>query len=156
MSLIECKECGKEISNKAKKCPNCGITINHLINKKIVIIISFIILILIISVGYFYSERQKFKKLLLKDWQRVEKGSSGSYYTLELDFDETTINYNFNSVYSWLNSTLKKYDYKVINSHKLVIDDKKYKIEFNEDKTMMTITPSLTDLKEKEYWFNHN
>lgn len=24
MALIKCKECGKEISDKAKKCPNCG------------------------------------------------------------------------------------------------------------------------------------
>lgn len=24
MALIKCKECGKEISNKADKCPNCG------------------------------------------------------------------------------------------------------------------------------------
>lgn len=24
MSLIECKECGKEVSSKAGKCPNCG------------------------------------------------------------------------------------------------------------------------------------
>ena len=25
MSLIKCKECGKEISNKAESCPNCGV-----------------------------------------------------------------------------------------------------------------------------------
>lgn len=24
MSLIKCKECGKDVSNKAKTCPNCG------------------------------------------------------------------------------------------------------------------------------------
>lgn len=24
MALIKCSECGKEISNKAKTCPNCG------------------------------------------------------------------------------------------------------------------------------------
>ena len=24
MSLVKCKECGKEVSNKAKTCPNCG------------------------------------------------------------------------------------------------------------------------------------
>ncbi|MBN4077919.1 zinc ribbon domain-containing protein [Nitrospina gracilis] len=27
MALIPCKECGKEISNKAVTCPNCGIPI---------------------------------------------------------------------------------------------------------------------------------
>ena len=25
MAMIKCKECGKEISDKAKKCPHCGI-----------------------------------------------------------------------------------------------------------------------------------
>lgn len=24
MALKKCKECGKEVSSKAKKCPNCG------------------------------------------------------------------------------------------------------------------------------------
>lgn len=26
MALIKCKECGKEVSTKAKSCPNCGNT----------------------------------------------------------------------------------------------------------------------------------
>jgi uncharacterized membrane protein YvbJ len=30
MALINCSECGKEISNKADKCPNCGNPINEL------------------------------------------------------------------------------------------------------------------------------
>ena len=28
MSLINCPECGKQISDKAKSCPNCGMSIN--------------------------------------------------------------------------------------------------------------------------------
>jgi len=24
MSIVKCEECGKEISNSAKNCPNCG------------------------------------------------------------------------------------------------------------------------------------
>lgn len=24
MAMIQCKECGKEVSNKAKDCPSCG------------------------------------------------------------------------------------------------------------------------------------
>lgn len=27
MALIKCKECGSQVSNKAEKCPNCGVTI---------------------------------------------------------------------------------------------------------------------------------
>ena len=28
MALINCPECGKEVSDKAANCPNCGVTIN--------------------------------------------------------------------------------------------------------------------------------
>ena len=28
MALINCFECGKEISDKATSCPNCGVPIN--------------------------------------------------------------------------------------------------------------------------------
>lgn len=30
MALINCPECGKEVSDTAPRCPNCG----HIINKK--------------------------------------------------------------------------------------------------------------------------
>lgn len=29
MALIKCSECGKEISDKARECPNCGCPIEH-------------------------------------------------------------------------------------------------------------------------------
>lgn len=29
MSLIKCEECGKEVSDKARSCPNCGYTLNE-------------------------------------------------------------------------------------------------------------------------------
>lgn len=38
MSLIKCPECNKEISDKAKSCPNCGCPIN--INTKYKVIIT--------------------------------------------------------------------------------------------------------------------
>lgn len=36
MSLIKCSECGKEISNKARGCLNCGCPVEH--NYKVVFI----------------------------------------------------------------------------------------------------------------------
>ena len=33
MSLIKCSECGKEISDKASSCPQCGCPINIIQNK---------------------------------------------------------------------------------------------------------------------------
>ena len=55
MSLIQCKECGKEISDKAKKCPNCGFPVcteNHKTSptKHKHIIIPVLIFITIISI----------------------------------------------------------------------------------------------------------
>lgn len=37
MSLIKCPECNKEISDKAKICPNCGCPINNNTKYKVVI-----------------------------------------------------------------------------------------------------------------------
>ena len=34
MALVKCKECGKEISDKAKTCPNCGCPIEDEFAKK--------------------------------------------------------------------------------------------------------------------------
>lgn len=121
--------------------------------KKVVIFITIGIIMLISIIGYYYIQRQRLKIILLEDWERVEKGSTGTYYTLELDFSEDTIEYNFHSGYSWLDSTIAEYEYKIINSHQLEIDSDIYDIRFNEEKTMMTITPSLTDSASNENWF---
>lgn len=37
MALIRCKECGKEISDNAVSCPNCGCVLKYTESKKIVI-----------------------------------------------------------------------------------------------------------------------
>lgn len=34
MALIKCPECGKELSNRASSCPNCGCPINSNMNKR--------------------------------------------------------------------------------------------------------------------------
>lgn len=54
MALINCPECGKEISSTVKKCPNCGYTVKKKSSKKIIGIILIIVLILGIGgiVGY--------------------------------------------------------------------------------------------------------
>jgi len=32
MGIIDCSECKNRISNKAKKCPNCGAPVNSFLN----------------------------------------------------------------------------------------------------------------------------
>lgn len=148
MLVDECENNEQEILNK-----NLNYNIEK--NKKLKIIIFLLVLIVISVIGYKEYQKQVLKKLLLEDWERNESGDNGSTYTLELDFSETKIDYNFHSIFSWLDSTLKTYNYKIINSHQLEIDNNIYEITFNKDKTMMTITPSLTDSNKSKNWFNH-
>ena len=46
----------------------------------------------------------------------------------------------------------------MISGNKLKIDgrDTVYTVEFNDDKTMMTITPALTSTDAYENWFHHD
>jgi uncharacterized membrane protein YvbJ len=36
MALIQCNECGKQVSNNAMQCPNCGNQIQQQIQKQLV------------------------------------------------------------------------------------------------------------------------
>ena len=49
MALIKCPECGKEISDTIKKCPNCGYKNKKKLNKKKFVIICIISLVLLIG-----------------------------------------------------------------------------------------------------------
>lgn len=48
MAITKCKECGKDISNKAEHCPHCGVPINTRSNIGCGTIAGFVILLLII------------------------------------------------------------------------------------------------------------
>ncbi|MGN1370675.1 MAG: zinc ribbon domain-containing protein [Candidatus Coprovivens sp.] len=52
MALIKCRECGKEISDKATTCPNCGIKI-HPIKNIIKIVVILFIVIIVLCLGIF-------------------------------------------------------------------------------------------------------
>ena len=49
MALIKCPECGKEISDTVKKCPNCGYKNKKKLNRKKIVIICIISLVLLIG-----------------------------------------------------------------------------------------------------------
>lgn len=88
---------------------------------------------------------------LLYDWSRVESKDS-LYYNLVLDFSYSTITYDFESTY--YDSNLYTYTYEVVSGDQIKVDGSLYTIEFNDDVTMMTITPALTSTDASENWFN--
>ena len=58
MAIVNCKECGKEISDMAQTCPHCGVVIKKdtytkeiSTAKKVAI---FFITVLILIIGYFF------------------------------------------------------------------------------------------------------
>ena len=53
MALIKCKECGKEISDQAKVCPNCGRT-RAPKGDKILYFVGTLIIALIVGIGMLY------------------------------------------------------------------------------------------------------
>lgn len=161
-----CSKCGNKIERDSTFCGKCGkainkdksnkkINISFIKNKLFVIPCIIIIIAIVIHIVIFNIGKSNLSSNLLRDWTRVETGDSGSMYELELDFSKDNIEYNFISGYSWLNSTIADYEYKIVSPSKIKIKDKTYKIEFNEDKTMMTITPALTSTDDSENWFNH-
>ena len=58
MALIKCPECGKEISDKAKKCPNCGYSNKKSGNVYKVGIIT-IVVIVIIAMAVFFALKNR-------------------------------------------------------------------------------------------------
>lgn len=59
MALVKCKECGKEMSDTVKKCPNCGYKEKKPVNKKVFIIIGVILVVLCVSAGIFIIKSNK-------------------------------------------------------------------------------------------------
>ena len=88
---------------------------------------------------------------LLYDWSRIESEDS-LYYNLVLDFSYSTITYDFESTY--YDTNLNTYTYEIVSGDQIEVDGIVYTIEFNDELTMMTITPALTSTASYENWFN--
>lgn len=167
-----CSKCGTQLPEDSAFCTHCGFeiskeTIETLPNetqlkpqskmtaKKKIIVIVAVCLIAILGVFFIINEigKANFKKQLMRDWQSVEVEGT-TYYTRELDFSDDEIEYNFDSFY--VDDTIATYNYSVISRNKFKIDDEDtiYTVEFNDDKTMMTITPALTSADSSENWFH--
>lgn len=127
------------------------------IGKKLIGIVTAVLVFVVIILVILFMGKANLKKQLLRDWFTVES-DNGSYYTLELDFSDDVIEYNFESAYSWLNTQISTVEYKIVSGNKIKILDYNQivEIKFNDDKTMMTCTPAITSTDLTEFWFNND
>ena len=63
MSLIKCPECGKEISDKAKTCPNCGIPLKNRTKLIIAMVITIIMILIVVGCVVWYQTKNSHQKV---------------------------------------------------------------------------------------------
>ena len=168
-----CPNCGEKLLSDSFFCIKCGTKIeeNQIIpdnnnkfsiftkhKKKIISTISAIIAIFIVAFVINSIQKSNLKKQLMRDWEDIE-GDNGSYILCILDFSDDEIKYRIETGYKWMDTTIATYNYKVISGNKIKVNRfgdnwETVKIEFDDDKTMMTVTPALTSMDAEEQWFN--
>lgn len=158
---MKCIKCKNELPKDAEFCSYCGNKVQEIKAKKNITrlkskkILFMIILIIVIIISLIFYGKISLKKQLLRGWERIEKGESGSLYSLELNFSDKSIDYNFDGGYL-VKSKIKTYNYNIVGYNKIKINNTTYTITFNDEKNMMTITPALTSTDSYENWFNHD
>lgn len=69
MAIIKCPECGKEISDSVKRCPNCAYKLKRTNKRKIVIIVAILVVVSIVAgLGYVYIKNNTC--ILGHDWKK--------------------------------------------------------------------------------------
>lgn len=125
MALIKCAECGKEISDKAKTCPNCGFEVNKEKSKetpikekkKIKTIIMFMIVLIIIFIfacKYFDFD---FNIGNGKDYKAVCSNNDTTFVELYGDSKKTYISEELHSNNSYFADTLCSTSNKIAYSY---------------------------------------
>lgn len=118
----------------------------------------YIMVLILIGFAFYYGfqfmGKETLKNQLLKDWQTTSI-ENGLLFTSILDFRVAEVDYNFKSLLS--EGNIARMDYRIVSPHEIDVDQSgtfyTYQIEFNEEKTMMTITPGLTSGEEFERWY---
>lgn len=72
MALIKCRECGKEISDKAKTCPNCGYKLKS-INKRTLILLGAGGAVICLAIGIFFGTNDLRTYMVAKRWYQDEQ-----------------------------------------------------------------------------------
>ncbi len=169
-----CFHCGEKLPSDSVFCVKCGIKVDGTAqsneapvkapnffakNKKkvgmgVIGVVAVLLVLFIVNTV----QASNLKKELMRDWQTVE-GEDGVYILRVLDFSEDEIEYKLETAYAWLNRNVATYEYKVIRGSKMKVkiygdNWETVTVEFNDDKTMMTVSPALTSGDAEERWYN--
>ena len=142
MALIKCSECGKQISDKANRCPNCGNKLNSINKKNIIIIISsicFILLIIICLEIYKSNNNNNAKEDYVED-------TNDSYNDTEI-IDSS---YNVISIDGIGNS------YRFNDFNECRVDDLKISIEETYDTNKLQVNYTITFTKTQKFIDDHD
>lgn len=94
------------------------------------------------------------KATLMKEWYDTD----GTILKV-LEFDDDEAEYRLETGYRWMDTTLFCEKYKVVSGHTFKIQRfgdewETYKVEFNDDKTVMTVSPAITSVDASEKWYD--
>lgn len=118
-----------------------------------------VVLCVICGIGYYSVQMFKMDRMhtlmTTKTWERHELEGT-SIYTLEMDFSESSVDYNFDA-YLLPKTTLAAYDYKILDGETVLFitefgTEIEIKVTFNDDENKMTFEPALTSTDASETW----
>ena len=141
MSKIKCKECGKQLSAKARVCPNCGTSTRY--KTRIVIpiisIISIIIIIIILVLLYFAFRKQLYINVMYS-------------YTMSKNDFVFTYSYNFknDNTYSYV---IAESDIKAIKEEMQKNNDMEY---LHNKYTKTTFINGTYTIEKKKIYLKEN
>lgn len=173
-----CMKCGEVIPDNSKVCPLCGADLEghdqqavvyasqreiegtsvdepnkKKRSKNMVLVLSGIAVLVVIVVAVLGIQKSNLKKELQKDWLDTD----GTILKV-LEFSDDEVEYRLETGYGWMDTTLFTEKYKVVSGNKIKVqmfgeDWETYTIEFNDDKTVMTISPAMTSADDSENWY---
>ena len=173
-----CMKCGEAIPDNSKICPLCGAdlegheqqavvyasqkemetTTENVTNKKTLSpktkrILAGVAILAVVVIAVLGVQKSNLKKELQKDWLDTD----GTILKV-LEFSDDEVEYRLETGYSWIDTTLFTEKYKVVSGNKIKVqmfgdDWETYTIEFNDDKTIMTVSPAMTSTDKSENWY---
>lgn len=170
-----CMKCGEAISDGSEICPKCGANLQKVqpaivyasqepepapekkkTNKKAILIIGICACIVAAFLAINGIGKANLKDALTREWCDLD----GSIIKV-LDISSDEIEYRLETGVSWLDTTLATYTWKPVGHNKIKIsrfgsDEETITVEFNDDKTVLTVKPALTSMDDSETWYYIN